>query len=363
MKTISFLIYSMDIGGAEKVTHDLINQYVSDGFNVFLFCLTKTGSFLHELKIPEENIYEVGKPSSIKNIFKISNNISKLLYETKTDYFFSMGEWPNVISPFVKYGGKYAIVEHSTKTFFTSPKDYHLPLSIRILSNIAYKKAPKILCVSRNIKNLLVLKNKALAAKTEVVYNPINFDNVSRLSCEKINYNTKKFKIISVSRFSKPKNLHLLLQAFSEVRKDFTDTELWLVGDGEMRKGLEKLTEKLKIKDSVIFFGFQENPYKFISKADLFVLSSDYEGFSLVICETLFLHKRVVTTRCNSDLDDLITPDYGVIVPIGNKKELINAIKREVMTRKNVENIPGLLNRFSIKTVANKYLDYLNGNE
>ena len=130
----------------------------------------------------------------------------------------------------------------------------------------------------------------------------------------------------------------------------------------EMRD-IQKQCEKLKIKDSVIFFGFQENPYKFISKADLFVLSSDYEGFSLVICETLFLHKRVVTTRCNSDLDDLITPDYGVIVPIGNKKELINAIKREVMTRKNVENIPGLLNRFSIKTVANKYLDYLNGNE
>lgn len=357
----------MNIGGAERVTHDLINEYVLEGYKVFLFCLRKIGVFLTGLKLPEQNIYNVGEPpdlekSSIKSVLEISKTISNLLEVTKTDYFISMGEWPNIISPFVKYSGKYAIVEHSTKSFLTSPKVYELSLKLKILSKIAYKRVPKILCVSQHIKDILISKNKSFSAKTEVVYNPVDFDRIKKLSYEEIDYNSKKFKIINVSRFTCPKNLPLLLQAFSEVHKDIKNTELWLIGDGVLRKDLEEMTRNLEIQDSVVFWGFQENPYKYISKADLFVSSSDYEGFSLVIYETLFLQKRVVATRCNSDLDDLITPDYGVIVPIGNKEELINAIKREVMTRKNVENIPEQLNRFSIKTVANKYLDYLNGN-
>ena len=199
-----------------------------------------------------------------------------------------MGEWPNIISPFVEFNGKFTIVEHSTKSFFSEPNIYHLPLFLKLLSKIAYKKAPKILCVSQNIKNIIVSKNKTFASKTEVIYNPIDFDKINELSRERIDYSTKKFKIISVCRFSKAKNLPLLLQAFSEVHKNIKDTELWLVGDGELKKDLENMTRNLRIHDSVVFWGFQVNPYKFISKADLFVLTSYYEGFSIVTYEALF---------------------------------------------------------------------------
>lgn len=348
----------MDIGGTEQVTHDLINQYASEGFKVFLLCLRKTGAFLTDLLIPEQNIYEVlGRGNiTVRDVFKVSQKISKLLNETKTDYFISMGEWPNIISPFVEFNGKFAIVEHSTKSFFSDPNLYHLPFSLKLLSRVAYKKAPKILCVSQNIKNILISKNRTFAAKTEVIYNPIDFDKIDVLSREEIDYSTEKFIIIAVCRFSKAKNLPLLLQAFSEIHKNIKDTELWLVGDGELRKDLEDMTRKFGIQDSVIFWGFQINPYKFISKADLFVLTSYYEGFSLVIYEALFLRKRIVITRCNSDFENFITSDYGQIIPVDNKEELVKAVKTEIENKIVVNKIPQNLTRFSIKVVAKNYL-------
>ena len=348
----------MDIGGTEQVTHDLINEYVSEGFNVFLFCLRKTGAFLNELLIPKENIYEVaGGGVTAKGVFKVAYKLSKLLRKTKTDYFISMGEWPNIISPFVNFNGKFAIVEHSTKSFFSDPDEYHLSLSIKKISKIAYQKAPKIFCVSQNIKNILVSKNKSFAAKTEVIYNPIDFETINKLAREEIDYNSKKIKIISVCRFSKPKNLPLLLQAFSEVHKDISDIELWLVGDGEQREDLEEMAKSLGILDSVVFWGFQVNPYKYISKADLFVLSSYYEGFSLTTYEALFLKKRIIATKCNSDLCDFVTSDYGQIISVDNKAELIKALKEEITNRKTIDKIPEMVTRFSVKAIAENYLN------
>lgn len=359
MDRITFLVYSMDIGGTERVTHDLINEYISQGFYVNLICMRKTGIFLNELKICENNIYEVGCASSVVSIFRLANKIASILRVTQPDYFISMGEWPNIISPFVKFKGKFVIVEHNTKTFFSTPKEYNLSFRLKILSKIAYKKAPKILCVSQNIKDILLSINKSFSSKTEVIYNPIDYDKINKLSGEEIDYTTEKFKIINVGRFSSQKNIPLLLEAFAEVHKKVPDTELWLVGDGPIRKDLEVFTEKLGIKNSVVFWGSQYNPYKFISKANLFVSSSNYEGFPLVVLETIYLKKRIVTTRSISDFDDLITPDIGVVVPVGNKDLLEKGIIQEITNNQKILQIPEAIEKFSLKNVAKNYIKFL----
>ena len=68
---ISFLIYSMDIGGTERVTHDLINEFTKRGYSVNLFCLNKQVFFLNDLLIPQENIYDIGTVNNIIDFISV----------------------------------------------------------------------------------------------------------------------------------------------------------------------------------------------------------------------------------------------------------------------------------------------------
>ena len=118
-------------------------------------------------------------------------------------------------------------------------------------------------------------------------------------------------------------------------------------------------TKEYKISDSVVFWKYQENPYKYISKADFLVSSSDFEGFHLAIFESLYLKKRIITTRSISDFDELITDDLGKIIPVNNLDELVDAIRNEIIYKKSINEIPKFLDSFKIKNVANKYLEYI----
>ena len=362
MKTISFLIYSMDIGGTERVTFDLINALYNKGYNIYLFCLIKQGSLLNGLLIPDKNIIEIGIVKSFLGIFYLAKKLKRLLNQTKTEGFISMGEWPNIITPFVNYKGKYVLVEHNVKTFYTAPYIYNLNFPLRIFSKIAYEKASRILCVSKNIQDLLISKNRKFKYNSYVIYNPIDFNKIKKLSNEKIEYKYQNnhIKIINVGRLTEQKNITLLLKAFAKVKKENNNIELWLVGDGSIRTELEELVKQLGIMDSVIFWGYQNNPYKFIYNADFFVSSSDYEGFPLVTLETLSLKKRIITTRSITDFDELINDDVGVVVEVNNEKQLINAMLNEINNKKTIDSIPNVLDQFTIDNILNKYLYYLN---
>ncbi|MCR4939968.1 MAG: glycosyltransferase [Treponemataceae bacterium] len=357
---ITFFIYSMDMGGTERVTHDLINELVARGYKINLICMEKRGFFLQSLRIPQDMIYEVGTVSSIRSFWAIVFKIKKIIDISKTERIVSMGEWPNIITPFVKFNGKSLIVEHNIKTFFSAPEVYNFTFGLKLISKKAYKKAEKILCVSQNIKDILVSKCKSLGKKTSVIYNPIDFNKIMYLSGEDINYSSSKIKIINVCRLSLQKNLPLLLKAFSIVHKKNENTELWIVGDGPEKEKLKALTEKLCISDSVIFWGYQENPYKFMKNADFFVSSSDYEGFCLAIFEALYLRKRIVTTKSISDFESLITPELGRIVPINDEKSLSDAILEEIEKKNRISRIPEILEQFKLKNITDMYLDFLN---
>ena len=228
---------------------------------------------------------------------------------------------------------------------------------MRFISQFAYNKAEKIFCVSKNIKDVLVSKGLS-KDKCFVVYNPFNFKKINALSLEPINYKSENIKIINVGRLTKQKNLPLLLDAFSIVQKIFKNVELWFVGSGEEDENLKKYCASLNISESVIFWGQQENPYKFIANADFFVSSSDYEGFHLTVFESLALKKRVVTTRSISDFDFFITEDCGRLVPIKDVNALAKAIADEIKEGKKLTSVPSTLMQFDIKHVADIYLKH-----
>jgi glycosyltransferase involved in cell wall biosynthesis len=119
--------------------------------------------------------------------------------------------------------------------------------------------------------------------------------------------------MLAVGTLYPPKNYPRLLQAHKRLLQAGVEHDLWILGDGEQRQAIEQYITDHHLIDSVRLFGFQTNPYPYMKAADLIVCSSNYEGFSTVITESVILGKAVVTTDCSGMREILGDSEYGLI--------------------------------------------------
>lgn len=131
-------------------------------------------------------------------------------------------------------------------------------------------------------------------------YNPVDSLEIEKKSKEKMNEEYQaKIKLISIGRLVNQKGYDRLVSVVKELKNKFDNFEIWVLGDGEQRKELEKYIEKYELEDYFKLKGFKNNPYTYIKKADAFICSSRSEGFSTVATEALILDKPIFTTDCS----------------------------------------------------------------
>lgn len=140
---------------------------------------------------------------------------------------------------------------------------------------------------------------------TQIIYNPLNVEMIQRKAAEtpEIPLPAKSY-IINVNSLSKRKRVDRVLNAFAKIERP--DLELLILGEGPERPYLEEEIRRLKIGDRVHMPGFVENPYPYIKNAECLILSSDSEGFGLVLVEALFLQTAVVSTDCPHGPSELL---------------------------------------------------------
>jgi glycosyltransferase involved in cell wall biosynthesis len=176
-----------------------------------------------------------------------------------------------------------------------------------------------------------------------MIYNPIVDDMLFDMSEKAVEHpwfarERKKPTILAVGRLTRQKGFSYLIEAFRQVRNT-VPARLVVIGEGQEHQRLLNLTEALEIKSDVVFLGFQTNPYRFMSRADLFVLSSLWEGLPTVLVEAMACRTPVVSTRCPSGPTEIITDKvHGLLVPPADPTALAEAIvkmlKNPEMARK-----------------------------
>lgn len=177
-----------------------------------------------------------------------------------------------------------------------------------------YKKFDKVICVSENVLDSF----RELFGDTppsEIIYNTVDDNEIIQKSAYDLPANIKKEKLtlLAVGRLSPPKNYPRLLKAAKTLLDEGFVFDLWILGEGGLRQEIEKLIEEYDIKNQVKLLGFYDNPYPFIKNADISVCSSDYEGLSTFITESLILGKPVVTTDCGG-MDELLGKnEFGIL--------------------------------------------------
>jgi len=233
-----------------------------------------------------------------------------------------------------------------------------LPYLIRFI----YPRAEAIICVSRGVADDLS-KIIHSSDKIGVIYNPIAISKIDKLAQDSVDhpwfFDLKIPVILMVGRLNKTKDYLNLLKAFKLVIQK-RPARLTILGKGPEEKKIKLFAYKLGLSDNILFLGFQENPYKYMKRASVFVLSSFHEGFGNVIVEAMACGTPVVSTDCMSGPGEIIeNGENGILVPVANYKALAEAVLRVLdnpfLARKLSEQGKKRAEYFSIERSVKKY--------
>ncbi|NIO20219.1 MAG: glycosyltransferase, partial [Candidatus Aenigmarchaeota archaeon] len=126
----------------------------------------------------------------------------------------------------------------------------------------------------------------------------------------------------TIARLSPQKDVHTFLYAISNVVREFPSLRCFIVGDGDQRRELENLSHRLELNGNVIFLGYRDDVREILEILDVFVLSSLWEGFPLVVLEAMAASKPVVATEVPGTAEAVINEKTGLLVPLRNSTRL-----------------------------------------
>jgi glycosyltransferase involved in cell wall biosynthesis len=233
----------------------------------------------------------------------------------------------------------------------------------RFLVSMFYRSADSIVAVSDDVKKDLVLKARLPADRICVIHNAVDANHVRQLARAEL---PAPFPIddapviLGVGRLVPQKDFATLLRAFASVRAD-RQCRLVILGRGPQLASLSQLAHDLGIADSVAFPGFMDNPYAWMARSKVFVLSSTHEGCPNVLLEALACGCSIVATDAPGDQRFLLNNGgiRGRLVPVGDWREMARAIEMaldEDRTSDMAATVEEWLRVFNPRTVAVAYL-------
>lgn len=226
----------------------------------------------------------------------------------------------------------------------------------RILYKQFFKKKNVIpVALSKNIQESIHEEYKLPFAEIPIIFNGIDLTKC----IEKTNYNIKdKFSIVHIGRFMYQKNHVGLINAYVEFHKIRPDSELILVGDGELKEQIVELTKKKQIYENVKFEGIKDNVYPILNQSDVFILPSLYEGMPMTLIEAMATGIPIIATRVGG-VGDMLNENNALLINC-NENEIVDALLRlidDCELRKNIgENARKDSNLFSSKKMMIEYL-------
>ncbi|MCW8917889.1 MAG: glycosyltransferase [Gammaproteobacteria bacterium] len=189
------------------------------------------------------------------------------------------------------------------------------------------------------------------ARQLVVISNPIPIDRIEQLSHEPVTLPQRPF-IVHVARLTYQKNQELLIRAFHAAN---VEEDLVIIGGGQDRSKLEKLVVTLGLDGRVLFLGQLENPYPWMRAAKLFVLSSRYEGFGLVMAEAHVCGTPVVAVDCRGGVRDVLIEEQTRLISEPTVERLADKIREGITDPVEVRR--EWVERFEAKKIASQFLE------
>lgn len=220
-----------------------------------------------------------------------------------------------------------------------------------------YRFASRIIAVSSGVREEL-LSAGLPSANVVAIPNPIDLDFINARKSEPLDI--ERPFVLFVGRLSKQKNVDVLIEAFDLLSNE--GLGLRIVGSGEEEHSLRKLVANLGLKERITFIPFDPNPFRYMARAEAFVLPSRYEGFPNVLVEAMACGTPVIAADCCEGVREIVKHDVtGLLFAVGDKEALSNSIKRIMSDSDLRENMireaTRAIERFNVATIVKRYED------
>ena len=350
MKKILFVLSQLSTGGAERVISILANNFDARGYEVHLITY---------VDVP--NAYILNKEILWTKFPSISGNrikqhlirmrlIRKYIRDNRIDAYITFEHY---------YGWTCAFKNHVR--YITSMRNdpLHDKVSImeRFLRKLNFVYASAVVFQTSEIMDYFP---DSVQKHGYIIKNPLP-NNIPEYS------NHKEKRIVAVSRLEPQKNLFMLLKAFQTVSKINSDYKPEIYGEGSERKAVEQTIQRLGLSNNVVLKGFQKKVNEKIVNAYMYVCTSDYEGLSNALLESMAMGLAVVSTDSAGGGAREVIKDgvNGVLVPVGDdeflSKKMVWLIKNEEIAIRMGREALKIREELSENSVCNEWEKIING--
>lgn len=353
---LAIFLPSLASGGAEKLHITLAPEFVRNGWDVTFVLQQKKGALLNQLPAGVK-LHSLDARRTISTYWPLR----RYLKAHQPDVLLSNLGHNNIIAIAAGFGlGQTKIIATQHNTLSLECK-HQASLSFRVLpllSRFFLPKADRVVAVSQGVADDLVRFVGLAKEKIRVIYNPvIPNDFEEKLTTEiSLPGDGSQPMLMAAGRLNQQKDFATLLKAFAIVHQK-RPCRLTLFGEGEMEQELKSMATSLGIEKQVHFMGFCQNPFPYMHKANVLVVSSRYEGFGNVIAEALACGTQVVSTDCpHGPAEILDNGRFGRLVPVGNPDAMADAILETLQHPINSEILKQRGREFSVYNACAGYL-------
>ena len=321
-KKLIIFMPSIDGGGVEKNLF-IISNFLSNKIkNVTVITFDDRFKSQFNKNIKLLNIINKPKKKYTK-YHKYLRCLLSLLIEVKKEKCLVFAFQANVYCCILSLIFNFKLITRSN----SSPSGWNKNFFKNLLFKFLLKVPKKIIVNSKDFKREI---DRKFNIKTKVIYNPLNKKEIKKLSNKKFKisfFKNSKIKAINIARFTDQKDHMTLLEAVLILIKKKIDIKLLIIGYGANKIKMKNFILQNKISENVKIINFQKNPYKYLKKSNLFILTSIYEGLPNVLLEAMVLKKFIISSNCPTGPREILkNGKLGMLFKIGDDKDLCNKI-------------------------------------
>ena len=337
-----FYINSISTGGAERVIVNLANYFAENGYESVLVSSYYSSheyslcSSVRRLSLEKEEIQQ----SRIRRNLSRVKKLREICKNEKPDVLVSFMKEPNFRAILATFG-------LSIKTIVSVRNDPNIEYAGtegKFVGKVLLSLADGCVFQTEDAKKWFPRK---LQNKSKIIYNAVKEDFY------KVERKPQKGEIVTCGRLTNQKNHAMLIDAFTEVAKKFPYATLKIYGEGDLKETLQKQINNLSLQNKVFLMGVTENVAKALETADLFVLSSDFEGMPNALMEAMAVGVPSISTDCPcGGPKELFGEELSCqLIPVGNSK----ALSQKIIDFFESDNVVRVDLSSKFKTVAQKF--------
>ena len=337
-KKILIIVPTLDTGGAQRAVSNMLTNMPDDYDADIVLNDTKSIVYPYKGTIIDLGLKEKKDRSGLiyqaKVFFKRVSAIWKLKKKNKYLAAYSFMDSANFAN--ILTGKKYCktIVSVRINLSVCAKNNWKYKCIILPMAKALYKFADKVVAVSRDVEYDMVNRLGFKSNNIVTVYNGYNSDSILEISSEELPEEEKKifdnsYTILMVGRLCKQKAQWHMIRAMKDIVNKKPDVKLVILGEGEYRDYLELLIKQMNLSKNVFLLGFKDNPYKYMKKSDLFVMTSLFEGLPNGLIEALILGVPCIATDFQSGAKEILDPEMDLQYSI---KEKVHYGKNGIIT-------------------------------